>query len=89
MSQNTSVSNCFHYVITIAFSVITDRLIRVFMRFYPKSQQRPSVNDVGCRICVKYTQLLANHSSGRLLPIMSIMRQTQFSDEGGQKQERK
>ncbi len=27
MSHHTSVSNCFHYVITIALSVITDRLI--------------------------------------------------------------
>ncbi len=39
-------SNCFYYVITIALSVITDRLIctdSVFMRFKPKSQQRPSV----------------------------------------------
>ncbi len=27
MSKNTSVSNCFHYVITIALSVITDSLI--------------------------------------------------------------
>ncbi len=27
MSQHTSVSNCFHYVITIALSVITDRLV--------------------------------------------------------------
>ncbi len=27
LSQNTSVSNCFYYVVTIALSVITDRLI--------------------------------------------------------------
>ncbi len=27
MTQHTSVSNCFHYVVTIALSVITDRLI--------------------------------------------------------------
>ncbi len=27
MSQHTSVSNCFHYVITIAFFIITGRLI--------------------------------------------------------------
>ncbi len=33
MSQHTIVSKCFHYVITIALSVITDCLIRVCMHF--------------------------------------------------------
>ncbi len=50
-------------MITIALS-ITDGLIciELFMRFNPKSQQRPSVK------AVKHTQLLANHSTGgRLL----------------------
>ncbi len=35
MSQDTSVSNCFHYVVTIALSPLTDHLIciELFMRF--------------------------------------------------------
>ncbi len=34
------------------------------MHFKPKSLQHPSVKDV----TVKHTQVLANHSCGRLLP---------------------
>ncbi len=50
-SNVTRVSNCFYYVITIALSVITDRLIctKYLCVFALKSQHRPSMKDVDCR----------------------------------------
>ncbi len=51
MSHHTSVSNWFYYVVTIALSLLTDRLIciELFMCFWPKSQQRPSMRNVRCQ----------------------------------------
>ncbi len=78
MTQHISVSNCFHYVATIALSVITDRLIEYLCVF----------NLNHCRVCegciLSHTQLLANHSSGRLLPSLqsSTPIQTERFDEG-------
>ncbi len=56
--------------------------------FWPESQHCPSVKDVRCQT---YTQLLANYSSGCLLLSIqsSVTIQTERSDEGGQKQDRK
>ncbi len=71
-SHHRSVSNCF---------VTSYRSLELFMRFWPKSQQRPSMRNV--------TKVLANHSSGRLLPSLQSATyiQTECSDEGGQKQD--
>ncbi len=47
----TSVRNCFHYVITIAVYAWSFDMYWVFMCFWPKWQQRPSVKDEGCQTC--------------------------------------
>ncbi len=52
--------------------------------FKSKSQQHSSVKDIGCQTYT--TTVLANHSSGRLLPSLQSTTpiQTKHSDEGGQ-----
>lgn len=47
MSHHTSVSNCFPYLITIVFCYYRSfDTYRVFMHFYPKTQQHMSVKDI-------------------------------------------
>ncbi len=59
-------SYCFHYMVTLLLSLLRDRLIciKLCMWIWRKSQQHPSMRNVRC----EHTQLLANHSSGRLHP---------------------
>ncbi len=68
---------CGHYCFVCFYRLFN--MYWVFMR--PKSQQHPSMRNVA----VKHTQLLANHSSGRLLPSLQFTTpsQTERSDEGG------
>ncbi len=62
MSYHTSVSNCFNYMITIALAVKqTVRYVyRVFMRFLPKTQQRPSVKAVS-KLYLTYEVLICKN----------------------------
>ncbi len=85
MSQHTSVSNCFFYVVTIGLSIIT---VNVMCTEYLCVFNLNHSSVHLCRMyAVKHTLLLANHSSGRLLQsLQSVTPQTERSDEGGQNQ---
>ncbi len=83
MSQHTSVSNYFYYIITIALSakqIVWYKYLCVF------NLNHSSVHLWGM-YAVKHTQLLANHSSGCLLQSLqsSTPIQTERSDEGVRK----
>ncbi len=66
MSQHTSMSNCFYYMVTIALSVITYLLIGTeYLCIFNLNHSSVYLWRMQA---VKHRQLLANHSSGRLLP---------------------
>ncbi len=75
-SNTTSVRNLCGLLICL---LNTSFDMNIYDFFKPKSQQRPSMRNV------KHTQLLANHSRGRLLPSLqsSTPIQTEPSDWGG------
>ncbi len=54
MLQDTGVSNCFYYVVTIPLSFLTYHLIciELFMRCWPKSQRRPFMRNARCQTTI-------------------------------------
>ncbi len=65
----THKCNCFYYVVTLAWSVITDCLICIELCIFDLNHS--SVHLWGI-YAVQHTQVLANHSSGRLLQSPTI-----------------
>ncbi len=83
MLHHTSVRNCFHYVVPIALSVITDRLICTeYLCVFNLNHCSVHL----WRMWAVKQKVLANHSRGRLLPSLQSTTpiQTKRSDEGGQ-----
>ncbi len=76
-------------MVTIAFYLITDRMkcIELFMHFFPKSQQCPSMRNERMLSNI----LLPNHRNGRLLPSLQSATpiQTKRSDERVKNSDRK
>ncbi len=74
--------NCFYHVVTIALSVITDCLICT--EYLCVLNLNHSSVHLWRMYAVKHTQLLANHSNGRLLLSLQSTKpiQTERSDEG-------
>ncbi len=75
----TSASNCFHYVITIALSL--KEIVWYVLSFYAFLT---SVKDVRCQT---YTTISQSYQWA--FTSESTILQTEHSDEGGQKQDRK
>ncbi len=77
----THKCNCFYYVVTFVWSVITDCLNYIELCIFDLN---PSSIHLWGIYAVQHTQVLANHSSGRLLqsPQSATPIQTERSDEG-------
>ncbi len=72
MSQHTSVSNCFYYVITIALSVINDCLICIELCVFDlKSQERLFMRKVSCQSYKTISQSQQRASESTILHIYS------------------